>query len=87
MSGPIDITQPELQVKWAANLEELIADLPRGWLKTRAQESCADANWPPEASPATIQCSGQEFAAGWADYQLETIGQHWPGRNAGRFPN
>ena len=82
MSSSTGAVPSQLQLNWASSLDALLADLPDGWLKTQAQELRADADWPPEALPATIRCSGREFGAQWGEYELEAIGPHWAGRSA-----
>ena len=86
MSSSAGAAPLQLQLHWASSLDALLADLPDGWLKTQAQELRADADWPPEAMPATVRCSGREFGAQWGKYELEAIGPHWAGRNAMHLP-
>ena len=86
MSSSTGAVPSQLQLNWASSLDALLADLPDGWLKTQAQELRADADWPPEALPATIRCSGREFGAQWGEYELEAIGPHWAGRSATHLP-
>ncbi len=85
-SNPTGAVPSQLQLHWASSLDALLADLPAGWLKTQAQELRADADWPPEALPATVRCSGREFGAQWGEYVLEAIGPHWAGRSATHLP-
>ena len=86
MSNPAGAAPLQLQLHWASSLDALLADLPDGWLKRQAQELRADADWPPEALPATVRCSGREFGAQWGEYELEAIGPHWAGRSATPLP-
>ena len=86
MSNSTGTAQSQLQLSWAPSLEDIAASLPDGWLKTQAQELRADADWPPQATPATIRCSGREFGVQWEDYEVEAIGPHWAGRDATHLP-